>query len=371
MNKQQILFGVLGATLLGVTGYLAFRPHASLPEKPLESVPNSAVLVAHANVAALIRSPVFRELTQGSGDSSIARLRSLCGFNPLEAIREATLFVSEGGNLSPEHIGVVLRGRVGAGDLGQCLRRAVETDGGTIRNTTIEGFPAVVSTGGVSRAVFVGDDGFVEGAEAPVLAALHAANGSGRSAARDPQLADLWEKLGADRDLSVLSRVPASWREPLTALAARQQIPALAHLVAMGIGLRVAEGVTAAAIIRASAPEFARSIAEAITAYKAQIARTALIGFTPFGAALAGVRIEAQGNDVVIAADLTAAQVSALVSLVTEGGLSGIGGSAPQAPPGVAQQPTPAPTQLPTGPAQPAGAAPSPEVMRPSAPPQP
>lgn len=324
MNKQNILFGVLATLLLGVTGYFAFRPRISLPDMPLRSVPDSAILVAHADVATLTRAPAFRQLMEASGDQSIGRLRELCGFNPLDAIREATLFVSEGGNLSPQHIGVVLRGRVGAGDLGACLRRAVENDGGSVRNQQIEGFPAVVSSGGGSRAVFVGDDGFVEGAEAPVLASLHAANGTGGSAASNATLNDLWEKLGSDRELSILSRVPNSWHEPLNALAARQQLPALSHLVALGLGLRVSTGVTAAAIVRASAAEHARALATAITAYKDELARTPFIGFTPFGPALAHVRIEAQGNDVVLAADLTVEQIRAALDLL-QGGADGVG----------------------------------------------
>lgn len=351
VKREHILFGALAAALLAVTGYFAFKPTQSLPEHPLQSVPSSAVLVAHADMRTLVRTPVFQQLTRTSGDESIAHLRTLCGFNPLEAIREATLFVSEGGNLSPEHIGVVLRGQVGSGNLGRCLRRAVQNDGGAVRDTVIEGFPAVVSAGGGSRAVFVGDDGFVEGAEAPVLAALHAASGAGPAARGDAILADLWEKLGANREISVFARVPQSWHDPLTQLATRQNLPALSHVVGLGIGLRVANGVTASAIVRADSDENARALLASMRAYKEQLIRTPFLSFTPFGGALQTVQLEAQGHDVVLAADLSAAQLQGLIEFITA--------DAPQAPP---TRPTPAPIPTQGAPTPPA---PPPEVIAP------
>jgi hypothetical protein len=325
------------AALAGAAAWVVASRARTLPSAPLARVPRGAALVLHVDVRALRASEAYRALLPEDAGSGLSRVRETCGFDPLDRVREVTVFASELAEGGP---GGGARRTGGLGDLGwiargerlreeslvACIRAVVEADGGGIVRTEVAGVPAIGSARGRTRAAFVAVDGAAGGDARVVEAVVRVVRDRAPSALGDAELADLWALVaggsGADdverdptpgRALTLVARVPERWREAVArqaaiapSLAPATTVRALGASVGMGVDLSVG------AALRTGSPAEAAALARAISALRDEQLARPLVRLLPVGRALAALEIEARGSDAVLAVDLSVEQARAL-----------------------------------------------------------
>ncbi len=330
VRRALLALGALGLAALGVWVVLTWR--SPLPASPLEAVPERSVAVASVRLRALRAAPAWRALVGEDGDRGMREAERICGFDPLSLVEDATLFVTGEEDVGLEHVGFVARGAALQGTrFLDCVRRVVAEDRGGVREMRIEGERALASAHGSGRAAFVRSDGVAGGTELSVAAVIRTLRGDEPSAARDPQLRGLWERVGAGgRELALVARVPAAWRRVLVArLAARSELRALTRVVASDL----AALVDGPADVRASTCSAARRRAlcsdgrrgDPRARRRARRRRAARRS----AARSARCACEAGGPDAVGSVDLDAAQLRALAALVREALRPAAGDAAP------------------------------------------
>jgi hypothetical protein len=318
-TRVGIGLGLLALGGLGVWFALGWR--RPLPPSPLAAVPERAVAVGSVRLRGLRAAPVWQALMGEGGDRGARDVERTCGFDPLALVDDATVFVTGNEDVGLEHVGFVARGaEVQSAKLLDCVKRVVAEDGGGVREVRIEGERALASARGSGRAAFVGRDGVAGGAESSVAGVIRVLRGDEPSAASDPVLKALWERVGGgSRELSVVARVPASWRRALTArLADRGELAPLLRVVALGASARIAMDATLGAVLRAESPTVARALIDAGGRARDAALALPLVRLTPQGRALAAIRFAAEGSDAVASVDLDAAQLRAAASLVRD-----------------------------------------------------
>jgi len=310
--------GAIGVA--AVVALLVFGMPKRLSDEPLRTVPDDAVAVLSVRVHDVLHARFVRDLAGGAlDDAGMSRVREVCGFDPLDRVETATVFVSGDEDLGLDHVGFVARGpRLASEDLVRCVKRAVESDGGGMREVRIEGERAIASASGSSRAAFVGSDGVTGGSEPSVAAVLRTFHGDQRSADGDALLHELWQKLASgSRDAVLVAHVPSRWRAALVRrIGDDPRLALLTRVRAVGLSASVATGASVSVLLRTDGSDTARDLVETARALRRDALSNPLATLTPAGRALAGVRLEAEGADAVAAVDLDADEARALYTAV-------------------------------------------------------
>ncbi len=282
----------------------------------LQMAPLGTTMIAHVDVPALLRSPVWEAFV--GDDEGMSRIECLCGQNSLETLRTADVYVV-GTDESPlAQLGFLARGELDHERLVACIGDVVEGDGGGVHEVTIEGVRAIASDHGDGRAAFLGRDGILGGDETLVRELIHLDHGTSRPM-DDPALARLWRVVAGRGQVVAALHVPDRWRGAIARYLA--ELPALRPVeraAAIAIGANLDHGLGLTVALACERDEDARELAASLTAsIDAQLEQT-LLALSPVGAALRRVEIEPQGHDVVVTLDLTVRQLELVVAVIRE-----------------------------------------------------
>jgi len=320
MAERRNLWILLGiVAIVGVGSWLLGGRTPHLPQAPLGAVPAGTTAVLHVDVEAVLGSVIWQRLVvDRGGDTGVRRIEELCGGDPLGALTEVTAFASGSVPGDLERVGLIARGAFDAEDLGSCVRRVVEADGGSLRQITIAGVPAVAGRG-ASRAAFIGADGIAGGDEEVVTAIVRAVRGDEPSAARDPVLARLWTMVARGRDIVFVAHIPGGWRRALQErlrASTDASLDSIAGARAFGLGAALGGGLGAEAVL---------SMRDEPNAAQAARALEGLIEGALDGGGLATavtrplvrqLAVEARGHDVHLTLNLSAERLDRTLSLL-------------------------------------------------------
>jgi hypothetical protein len=316
LSRQATVLVGLAAVCVAVAYGISVLGAEHPPRSTLEMAPLGTTMIAHVEVPALLRSPIWAAFA--GEDEGMSRIERVCGSNPLESLRTADVYVV-GTDESPlAQLGFLARGDLDHERLVACVGDVVEGDGGGVHEVTLEGVRAIASDHGDGRAAFLGRDGIVGGGETLVRELIHLDHGSARPM-DDPALARLWAIVIGRRQVVAALHVPDRWRGAIARYLA--ELPALrpverAAAVAIGANLDHGIGLTVALACEraADAEELAASLRFTI----AEQLEDAMVALSPLGAALRRLEIEPQDRDVIVTLDLTERQLELVVSLIRE-----------------------------------------------------
>lgn len=313
---------VVAAGALG----LSFFNRDRLPDDPLSMAPAGSTVVIRVAVGTVTRSHLYSALLEEEEDDpGVRRIERLCGYDPLEQVEEAVVFLGGDGDRPFEHLGFVARGEMARGRenrerLVSCVRRVIAEDGGGLEQVEVEGEPAVASASGSSHAAFLGDDGVVGGDREVVGQAIRVARGDERSARGDPTLVRLWERVSGDRDIVAVGRLPRRWLPALRRIAGDLEgdFDALSAIRALGIGVRVRSGVSIGLAAETQSASSAQRLERAVTDQVERLLEDRMIRLSALGSALRRLSVEAQNREVVLTLSLRNDQIDDLLDLWRE-----------------------------------------------------
>lgn len=321
-RRRRALLATLGLLAAALVAYVVWGMPRALPDAPLRVVPDDAVAIASVRVHDVLHSRFVRDLAGGAlDDAGMDRVQRTCGFNPLERVAEATVFVTGDEADGLDRLGFVARGpRLASEELARCVRTAVRSDGGGVREVTIEGVRAIAPLHGTSRAAFVGADGVTGGSEESVAGVLRTFHGDQRSADGDPVLHDLWAQVAtSSRDVVAVAHVPSRWRNAVRArLGDDPRLATLSRVRAIALGATLATEASVSVVLRTDDAPSAAALVSAARALRASALENPLATFTPAGRALAALQLDAEGHDAVLTIDLDADEARALGRAIAE-----------------------------------------------------
>src|SRR5690606_15665097 len=222
-----------------------------IPESALAAAPAGSSIVMRVDVAAVTASHAFQALLEEDrAEGGVRGVARACGYDPLDQVDEAFVFVSGSPERPFSEVGFVASGEMARGSenrqrLIDCVG-AVVSGRGAMQRVEVEGIPAIASSSGASHAAFLGSDGVVAGDRPMVARAIRVAAGDAPSAAGDATLARLWSRVSADRDIVAVAHLPERWIPALRRMARQLEgdLSALAGVRALGAGVRVRGGLS-------------------------------------------------------------------------------------------------------------------------------
>jgi len=299
-------------SVLAAVAYWRARPPRLRPQV-LANAPAGSVAVARVDPAALLASPLWRTLvTDRGGDRGLRRLREQCGFDPAAALDEMMVFVLGAETRSLDHVVFAARGAFDHDSLGACMREVVESQGGGLRRTEVEGVPAVAGRRGESRIAFVGD-GAIFGLEEAVAQVVRTVRGE-PSLLADGELVAAWESVRAGTDLAFVARVPSSWRRLFdrgVGFGALLRAP-LRDLRTLAFGARLGEGLGLRLRLRYTQRGRAAQVESWLRERRAAAVEEASDG--TLGAALQALELASEGDTVSVDGALSPGQLEALLA---------------------------------------------------------
>ncbi len=315
-KRSGMLVLLIGACALVAAG-VAFLGNVAPPRTTLEMAPEGTTMVAHLDVPAILGSPMWQAYVDE--DEGMTRIERLCGTSPLEALREADVYVV-GTDESPlAHLSFLARGALDPEQLGRCVRDVVEDDGGGVHEVSIEGVRALASDRGDSRAAFLARDTVVGGDEVLVREMIHLDHGTSRPV-QDPALARLYALALARHDVVVAAHVPDAWRGAIAhALDEVPGVEALAGAEAIAIGASLAGGGIGLTVsVACSRPSDAGRLADAARGGIDHALSDPLVRLSAAGVALRRIQLEPRGADVLATLDLDRDAFESLITLIRE-----------------------------------------------------
>lgn len=311
-----------------VIGGLVLYDQLATPEVPRDALavaPADARIVARIDVGAVLSSHLFEALDEERGDAGVRRIEETCGYDPLEQIEDAYVFVL-GPDAHPfEHLGFVAvgpmaRGRDNRARLVDCVQRVLRDQGGAVSQVEIEGETAISSAHGHSHAAFLGSDGVVGGDRAVVASAIRVLRDGEPSALGQEDLRRLWARVGADADAVVVARLPERWLPAVRRMARGLggDLEALASVRAFGLGLRLRAGFYLGAALETRSSRDAQRLDAALRGQIEGLLEDPVTRLSVVGRALRRIDTQAEGSEVVVTARLTDGQVDQLLELWRE-----------------------------------------------------
>lgn len=314
-TKNAIAAAVLALAIgLCIFAIQRSRAPASLRAASLDAVPQGAILVAVADLDALRTSPAGAKLLAADRDiPGLGTVREVCGFDPMERIRELAIVVPAGGDEGD--FGLVAAGDAQDDAILACASKVIEGRGGKPVITTVGSFrtvrDATMILSGAEIAVKRGGP-ILLGAGPYLRAMIDAADGriaTIRASVAHARLADLVEG-SAVRATVVLT---PKQREDLARDLAEGGGPrAAGSILALAVGAKLGAMVSVRAVIAcetaASCADVAAILSKARDARAADFA-TKLVGFSKI---LEDTQIRAEGESVQIAAEVPADQAATL-----------------------------------------------------------
>lgn len=314
------------AALVAAGTFLAARSQdAGSWEHPLDVAPAAARIVADIDVAAVTRSHLWEVLLEADDEGGVRRIERTCGYDPLDQVEDAVVFIF-GQEARPfAHVGFVARGQMARGRsnrerLAECVESVIREQGGAIQQTEIAGERAVASAHGGSHAAFFGADGVVGGDRAVVEAALEVEQGGAPSASSVPEMTRLWNRVSHGRDVVAVARLPERWVPALQRMAGGVggDLSSLTTIEAVGIGVGLRTGVSVGAAARTGSSSDAQALASQLRGRVDQALADPMARLSVAGAALRRIEVEADGSDVVLTFALTDDQIDDLWDLWRE-----------------------------------------------------
>jgi hypothetical protein len=347
--------------VLGGLAYWFLVPRHTLPDDLLAVVPADAYGLVHLDVPSVLASDAYKRLVVERGEAEgVERIKKACGFNPLERLRELVVFARPAPGARLPRFAFVARGDLPHGELVECVKKfASESGGGAeLKRDDYEGIPAVTSTGGGSRAAFVGRDGVVGGDADSVQTVLNIVLGKAQGMSTDSVLKGLYREIQQGTDIALVARMPDEIRPLLLLFASRLPagLASLAEVRALSANATLAQGTIAGGAVLVTAD--ASKAAAVIEVARAQVGRFLAIPgvqLTPAGSVLRDIQMEARGERATFAGSIKVSTVEALLEILPA--LQQLSGALQQ--PGAA--PEPAASADGGTPSEPAGDAGAPE----------
>ncbi len=317
---------LLGAAVVALALWLMSELRSpEVPRDALSAAPSGSSVVARIDVGALTSSHLWRALlAQDEEERGVRRVERVCGYDPLDEVDDAVVFVFGGSARPFEHIGFIARGPLARGSenrrrLLSCVGDVVGGAGG-VRRVEIEGEPAIASSSGESHAAFLGTDGVVGGDREVVARVIRVARGDGAPAGGDPTLRRLWARVSRDRDIVAVANLPARWIPALRRMSRGLEgdLGALASLRALGLGARVRGGLSAGLAAETADATGARQLAALVRAQVDGLLAEPLVGLSAFGRALRRIEVDAQEHEVIVTLSLSNAQLDDVLELWRE-----------------------------------------------------
>ncbi len=306
------------AALLFAGAALAFallRP-MELRAGVLGNAPAGSVAVARVDPAALLASPLWRTLvTERGGDRGLRRLRARCGFDPSTQLDELMVFVLGSEPRSLDHLVFAARGDFDHESLGECMREVVESEGGGLRRTEVEGVPAVAGRRGASRIAFLGGGGAIFGVEPAVAEVIRTVRGE-RSVLVDQQFVTLWESVAPGRDFALVARLPEPWRRSLNADAGASDLLSapMAGLRMVALGARFGDGLSVRLVLRYEDARRSSEVEAWLRERRTLLGARAAAIESPLGRVLRAMEIETEGPDLLVVGSLSSAEIQSLAA---------------------------------------------------------
>lgn len=290
------------------------RAPASMRSAALDAVPQGAILVAVADLDALRASAAGAKILAADRDiPGLGTVRDVCGFDPMERVRELAIVVPAGGDEGD--FGLVAAGDAQDEPILACASKVIEGRGGKPVITTVGSFrtvrDATMILSGAEIAVKKGGP-ILLGAGPYLRAMIDAADGripTIRTSVAHARLAELIEG-SAVRATVVLT---PKQREDLARDLAEGGGPRSAGAIVAGaVGAKLGPVVSVRAVIACedapSCADVARILTKARDARAADFA-TRLVGFSKI---LEDTKIQAEGESVQISAEVPADQAATL-----------------------------------------------------------
>lgn len=313
MRRQLSILAAIALACAALAWGLSQLGGRTRPTTALGAAPEGSAVIAQVDVPALRASPIYRALA--GEDAGLERISRACGFDPLDRVRSAFVFVVGDEGRPLEHVGFVARGELARGELVECVERVVEAEGGSLREVAIEGVPAVASAHGSSRAAFLGSDAVVGGDEHVVRALIRVDRGEAPGADRDAALARLWERVAARREVIAVAVVPPNWRDFLGRLGEGVELGALEDVRRIAVGARVRSGLGVTLALDAGDELHAAALVEEARTRIARLLEEPLLGISAAGSALRRIELRTEGGDAIATLDLDDAELASVVQL--------------------------------------------------------
>jgi hypothetical protein len=287
----------------------------------LSAVPAGVLLVGVVDLDALRASPLGAPLfKQGREIQGLGKVRDVCGFDPIDQLREIALAVpasnvgGDGGDF-----GLIGAGDVDADALVACASKVIAARGGQPQTGAIGSFRTVrdgSSAGGAGEIAVRGGSFVLLGGGPYLRAMVDAAEGHTATVRSSEGHALLWSRLGEAHALVTAVLTPDQRAALAAELARAGEKPAGASILAGGLAVELGPEVKLRGTLACQEPEacarLAVSLQEARDA-RAQDYATRLVGF---GALLERVLIEARGAEVAASVTVPADEAAQLFGRV-------------------------------------------------------
>jgi hypothetical protein len=187
----------------------------------LEGLPSTARALLRIDVRALERTAGARILLRAFvPDDALSEIETICGFDPLASLSDATLWVRGPDEEPFQAIGLMLRGRSADGEaLAACHRLLVERRGGSVLRLDGPSGPLISSRDGRSAISLLDERTIVTGSVRTVTEMMEVRRGTAPSLLERPTMARLWPTLSAGAAIAAIVEPPEHWKSPLAEAA--------------------------------------------------------------------------------------------------------------------------------------------------------
>ncbi len=287
--------GVGLVALLAVGGVFALRRSdgSGVPRDPLGRLPAHTDALLVVDLPALRDSSAWHRLVVARGGAvGLERLRRRCGVDPLQGVKQLTVWVGGAPARPIDGLAVQFLGHLPVERLVGCLQTALEADpdAGELRQVELRGRPALQSASGRSSAVALGDRLVLLGATQQLGAALEVLDGERSSAQAD--FGPAWAALSSGAQLVLLARVRPAWFERLP--EGPLDGSALRALQWLGVAVRLGPPLSMRLEARFASPEAAVRVAQDLKTMRRRLAALPAALRGPFAEWLLGWRIETE-----------------------------------------------------------------------------
>jgi len=321
-TARNVAFLVGLAAIVGALAWGLSRRSAG-PTDALGMAPTRTAAVAELDVPGIRRSTLFRHLV-GDGDQGLRDIERACGFDPLEQLRTAYVYLLRQEGAAPDSAGAsldevafVARGELDHEALTRCIGDVVSEDGGGVHRTVIEGRDALASDHGSSVAAFYGRDGVVAGADTIVAELLRIQDGASPAMPRDEDLQRLFQLASSRTHLRLVARLPRNWQSFLGTIAGMtDDLERLGRASALGLGATLDDGLGVTLALDLDAQADARAAQQGLEERIAEALRDPEIASSALAVALRHVTLDAQGTDLIARADLDRPEIDATIALI-------------------------------------------------------
>ncbi len=314
-NRNALILVVLLAAM--VAGYVlmaAGRPVSDNRVSALDGVPAGALIVGSVDLSALRKSSVGKPLLSRTREiRGLGKVSDVCGFDPLDQLREIAFAVPAAGDEG--EFGIAAVGEVSADALLACASKVIEARGGKALQTTIGSFRTVRdgTLEGVGGEIAVGGRGFVLVSGGAYLRAMIDAAEMKTPTVRTSVAHSALAEAVEHRDVLLTVVLTDEQRQLITNELGGGPTT---DVVAMGLGALVGDRVGAHGVLFCGGELAAQTMAQKLGEMRAQRAEdygTRLIGL---GTLFDAIRIDARGAEVHAEVDATAEDAALLLDRV-------------------------------------------------------